>query len=112
MNQRFEKHEKFRMENGCPAKACEEVTVTVPITVSACSEVGDVTLQCMGHAVITRNDDDPPGCPCAVSKFTISQKMRVDIPIIFFAEADVGEGHVDFEWNDKPEHCVCSELKK
>ncbi|MCL2817700.1 MAG: hypothetical protein FWD39_04875 [Clostridiales bacterium] len=91
-----EKYEKFVMDCGCPTVAHEEATVTVPIAVRAHAELGDVELNCMGHAIVTRNSDLTPGKPCAVSKFTVSQKIRVDIPIKFNMEAEVGQEHVEF----------------
>ena len=94
MADRCEKHERFILEGGCPAKAFEEAIVTVPVEVRAFADIGDVDLHCVGDPVITRNSDCAPGCPGAVSKFTIKQKLRVDVPILFGAECNVGEGHV------------------
>jgi len=93
------------MHNGCPAHAFEEAIVTVPITVNAKSEVGEVELCCMGPCVIKRNSTDTPGCPGAVSRFTVCQKLRVDIPLEFSIDADVGEGHVDFDFDKDDNHC-------
>ena len=110
MSNKFEKHEKYILEGGCPAKASEEVRVTVPVTVRAFADCDKVELHCIGGAVITKNCDDTPGRPDKVSKFTVSQKMRVEIPIVFGAECDVGEGHVDFDLddNDCPKRkCAC-----
>ena len=98
------------MEDGCPALAHEEALVTVPVKVCAFVDVGDSKLECMGPPVITKNSDKTPGKPCAVSKFTISQKLRVDIPVIFAAEAEIGEGHVDFDQDppsDPGNNCKC-----
>jgi len=84
------------LEGGCPTNASEEVTVTVPVTVHAYANCGDIAVNCMGSSVITRNSDSTPGDPGAVSVFTVSQRLRVDIPIGFGADADVGDGHVYF----------------
>ena len=89
-----QRNERFIMEHGCPARASEIAKVTVPVEVRARSELKEVAIHCMGPAVITRNSDRAPGVPCAVSKFTVSQRLRVDIPLEFTAETDVGEGHV------------------
>ena len=105
MSNRHEKHERFLMCNGCPAHAFEEAIVTVPITVSARSEVGEVEFSCIGPCVIRRNSTVTPGCPGAVSRFTVSQKLRVDIPLAFSIDADVGEGHVDFDFDKHDDLC-------
>ena len=107
----YEKRQKFILEHGCPANAWEEATVTVPVEVCAFVDVDDAKLKCMGPPVITKNCDHTPGRPCAVSKFTVSQKLRVDIPMLFGMEADVGEGHIDFDSNgDDPCKCKCPNL--
>ncbi|MCL2343252.1 MAG: hypothetical protein FWC62_05070 [Firmicutes bacterium] len=91
-----EKVERFVLMGGCPANVKEEAKVTVPCAVRAFAEVKDVELKCQGEPVVTCNSDEAPGCPGAVSKFTVSQRMLITIPIVFRAEADVGEGHVVF----------------
>ena len=101
----YEKREKFVLEGGCPVKAFEEANVTVPVTVCAKCKVGDVDFHCCGDPVITKNSDYTPGRPDAVSKFTIRQKMRVDIPIVFGLETDIGEGHVDFDIDKEKGGC-------
>ena len=108
----YEKRQKFIMEDGCPALAHEEALVTVPVKVCAFVDVGDTKLECMGPPVITKNCDDTPGKPCAVSKFTVSQRLCVDIPMIFGMDTEVGEGHVCFEHeheheHEHPEPCKC-----
>jgi len=109
MDKKYEKIDKYTLDGGCPANAFEEVTVTVPVTVRAFADVGHVDLKCMGPAMITRNCDDLPGTPYAVSKFTIRQKLRVEIPVVFGAEADVGEGHIDFPTSGyEPDKCKCA----
>ena len=109
MENRCEKHEKFRLDGGCPSNTCEEAAVTLPVEVRAFADVGDVELMCLGPVVVRRNSSDTPGRPCAVSKFTISQRMRVIIPVTFNAEADIGESHVEFEPCSDPCKCDCGE---
>ena len=95
-----EKIMKFMLEGGCPTEVREEAIVTVPCTVRAYSEVGDVDLQCLGCPTISRNSSFTPGCPGSECRFTIRQKMCVKIPILFGADTDVGEGHVIYELDD------------
>ena len=101
MTNGYERIEKFIHEGRCPAKVHEEAIVTVPCAFRARSEVGDVTIKCVGEPIVTMNSNFAPGCVGKESKFTISQKLRVDIPILFIAEADVGEGHVVFGSEEK-----------
>ena len=89
-----------RHEGGCPARVFEEARVTVPFTVRAFADVDDVDVRCKGKPEIRFNCDETPGEPGKVSRFTVSQRLRVDIPIEFRADADVGEAHVDFDLHD------------
>lgn len=101
MPNRYERQEF--LDGGCPTNAFEEMNVTLPVTVHAYANVGNVLLSCMGPSVVTRNSDDTPGYHGATSKFTISQRLRVDIPVVFGADADIGEEHVYFTSSDSPD---------
>jgi len=92
--QTFERH---IMDGDCPVTAVQELEVTVPATVRAHAEIGRVNLRCVGAGIVVGNSDEVRGRPNAVSRFTIRQRLRVDIPVKFEAEAYVGEGHVDYE---------------
>ena len=96
-----EKKEKFCLKGGCPSVTSETANVTVPVAVRAFADVGEVELKCLGGAVVTRNSRRANGVPCGhgVSEFTISQRMRVDIPIKFNMETEIGEAQVEFESN-------------
>jgi len=111
MDDRCQKHDRFVLKGGCPARAFEEVDVRVPVAVRAHANVGNVEFRCMGPAVIRKDCNRGPCCP--VSTFTVSQRMRVDIPINFGAQAEVGEECVSFSGrnerfeNDEDEKCNC-----
>lgn len=113
MTNNCEKHERFILEGGCPAVAFEEAQVTVPVTVQAGAEAHEVKLSCNGGPHITYNSDVTPGVPCAVSKFTISQRLLVEIPVVFNAEADIGTAHVKFERHEGDSaRCECADSKR
>ena len=94
-----EKLEKFKMEHECPTKVCEEIVITVPITIKAESEVGTVKVCCKGCPVIHDDCgcDERSGRIHEIKKFTVSQRLEVEIPLEFEAEVEVGEGHVEFD---------------
>jgi len=50
----------------------------------------------MGRPYVTKNCHETPGRPGAISKFTVIQKLRVEIPMEYRAEAEVGEAYVDY----------------
>jgi len=90
-----EKHKKFDFDAGCPVDICEDITVKVPIEVCAHSEVCNVEFKCEGHT-IEKVHCELRGC----NKFNVVQKMHVRIPLKFKARCDVGEGSVDFDFQD------------
>ena len=92
------KFKKYVLKNGCPVNVKEDIFVSVPVIVRAHADVGDVDLHCMGCHV--EKNGKPRGKPHACSKFTINQQMQITIPITFIADADVGEGHVDFDLHE------------
>ena len=104
MIERCEKREKYIWDGGCPSKVNENVVVTVPVTVKGFADVGEVDIHCNGPAVITRNSHHCPGKPHAISKFTVAQKIVVDIPLYCSVEADVGEGHILYVHDHDHDH--------
>ena len=93
-----EQYKKFIMKNGCPVSVREDILVTVPVVVRTHTKVEEVELKCLECHVV--KNGRPHGRPNAVSRFTITQKMQVTIPLKFIAETDVGEGHVEFDLHE------------
>ena len=83
-------------EGKCPMKASEEAIVSVPVTVRAFCQTEEAEVECMGRPFVIKNCHETPGRPGAVSKFTVVQKLRVEIPMEYRAEAEVGEAYVDY----------------
>ncbi len=91
-------HEKDKV--GCSAVGFQDVNVCIPITIKPFGEAGNAKTQCLGRPVVVAGCDKCQGKPGDVCKFTISQKLRVEVPVIFGARAEVGEASVD---------CGCAE---
>ncbi len=85
---------------GCSAIGYQDVDVCIPVTIKPFGEVGNVKTHCEGRPVINRGCEYCPGKPGDVCKFTISQKLRIEVPVIFGANAEIGEASVD---------CGCAE---
>lgn len=96
MNSDFENDmEKYDCESvGCPSIVPHEITVCVPITVKPFGETGNVKIKCEGEPVIS-SGGCCSGTPGGVCKFAVSQKLKVEIPVIFGARAEAGEASVD-----------------
>lgn len=88
---------------GCSATGYQDVNVCIPVTIKPFGEAGNAKTKCLGKAVVSAGCDHCPGKPGDVCKFTISQKLRVEVPVIFGARAEVGEASVE---------CGCAESEK
>ena len=106
-NNRCDRSDRYVLSGGCSTRTREEARVTVPVAVRAFAVPGDVDIRCHGPAVVTRNSNVCPGVPCGSTIFTISQRIRLNIPIDFKAEAEVGESRVIFGGNDDDPDCNC-----
>ncbi len=84
----------------CPVMGTQEVLIGVPVEVKPFAEVGRVKTKCIGGPIIKRGSLSCEGKPRETCKFTISQKMRIEVPVAFGAKTQVGQARVD---------CNCSE---
>lgn len=97
----FEKGITRPME-GCPAIGRQDVSVCVPVEVKPFADVGKVKTKCIGKPMVDR-DCDCEGKKKASCKFTITQKIAVDVPVIFGANTEVGEARIDCD-------CDCNRI--
>ena len=103
---------KYEHNKNCPVEVFEEITISVPFTVRAFAEVEDVEFECLGCKVIRQprgryenengngNENGSGNKNKGVSKFTIQEKIKLEIPVKFVAECDVGESEVDFDLSE------------
>lgn len=88
-------------KHGCSAVGAQHVNVNVPVTVKPFGEIGNAKVHCLGRPIV--KDSEPcHGEPGGVCRFTISQKMRVEVPVTFHAKAESNGAFVD---------CGCAESK-
>ncbi|MEZ3435604.1 MAG: hypothetical protein K1W34_13460 [Lachnospiraceae bacterium] len=80
---------------GCPVMGYQDVNVCVPVTIKAFGEVGNAITKCLGKAVIISGCDPCMNGSGDVCKFAVSQKLRIEVPIIFGARAEADEAVVD-----------------
>lgn len=90
----------------CSAVGYQEVDVCVPITIKAFGEVGNARTHCLGKSVVSAGSPAYAGKPGETCQFTISQKLRVEVPVIFGARAEAGDAIIDCGCVEKPD-CRC-----
>lgn len=81
-------------EHECITKAYQEAKVCVPVTVTPFANIGEITTECCGRATIS-TDCNCRGKENKACKFTISQKIKVEIPVEFGASTNVGGTFID-----------------
>ena len=88
---RYESKEKI-----CPSNTKQEIEITVPVAVSASDNVGKIAIDCVGRPVIAEGSFRPSCDHRSSNRFTVSQKILVEIPIAFDANVEIGDEHVRF----------------
>ena len=104
-NNNYEEEKPMDNRTGCPAVGYQDVNVCIPVTIKPFGEAGNVKTQCLGNPVISSKCDTCSGNPGGVCKFTISQKLRVEVPVIFDAKAEVGEAVIDCQQKEETNYC-------
>lgn len=107
----YEKSYGHRQEF-CPALGFQEATVAVPVEVKPFAEVGKVKFECVGKPVIHRGTKECKGKERETCKFTISQKIRVEVPVAFSAKTEVGPAMIDCKCNDHEKIYDINECKE
>ena len=75
----------------------------VPVERKAFAKVGRVKTECICKPIIDRSGKDCEGLPREVCKFTISQKIAVEVPIIFGGKTEIGEARINCKHCDHKE---------
>ncbi|MDD6734905.1 MAG: hypothetical protein PUE13_01170 [Clostridiales bacterium] len=90
-----------------PAVGFQDVKVCMPVNVKVCGEVGKIESHCMGKPIINPGCGTCPGKCQGSCQFTITQKLRVKIPVVFKVKANAGEAAIDFDAAHCPDNCEC-----
>jgi len=90
----------------CPALGIQEIEIGVPVEIKPFVEVFPVRTRCMGSPMIKPYEEyackSKDHC-----KFSINQKIRVEVPIICGAVTEVGE--MGFECGLPCSRCACED---
>lgn len=89
----------------CSAIGHQDVKVCIPVTIKPFGEAGNVKTKCVGEAVVEKGCAKCEGKPGEECKFTITQKLRIDVPVIFGARAEIGDAAVDCGCADSMNCC-------
>ena len=79
----------------CPAVASQIAKVSQPVTSRPFAVTGPVTVECHGRPTI--HDHENSECGRHGCRFTISQKLKISIPVEFGANVKIGESSCECE---------------
>lgn len=96
-------------EAGCPAVGYQDVNISVPVTIKPFGEVGNAKVQCMGKPMVSSGIQDESEKSDDICRFTITQRLRVEVPVIFGARAEAGKASVECGCRGREECCCGSE---
>ena len=82
------------VDGDCDVVGTQTVDICVPVTVTPSAVAGPIVVKCCGSAVITPGTNICPGSPNPDCSFTISQRLCIEVPVEFDADANVGQTHV------------------
>ncbi len=85
----------------CPVVGTQKANVSVPVTISPFAFTGPAKVKCIGEPVVTCNNN-VKGKPNGMCNLTITQTLKIDVPVEFGAQVKFGDTFVD---------CICEEEK-
>ena len=92
-----EKHNDYCGEERCDTKAFQTANICVPVTITPFAKIGTICTECCGKPLISNRHEHCKGIENGNCKFTISQKIKVEIPVEFGANTTVGGTFVECE---------------
>ncbi|MGM9936144.1 MAG: hypothetical protein ACI38A_02260 [Candidatus Ornithomonoglobus sp.] len=111
-------NEKQAMDVGtCPVHARHETTACVPVSICPFADPGPMTVENCGAPVVRCGGEPCCGVVNGRFEFTVSQKMKINIPIIFGADIAVGTAYIHNGQttaciNGECSTCSCSEYER
>lgn len=78
----------------CPAVGYQSAAICVPVTVTPYAHTGAPFTECCGEPVVTSGENICCGIKNGSCCFTISQNIRVAVPVQFGAATTVGDAYV------------------
>lgn len=115
MSEMFNEEKVPQKPKTCPALGIQNATVCLPVKVSPFAVTGPVKLQCCGEPIVLPSCGHCHGKVNGTCEFTISQKIRVELPVEFGATVNIGETFVECGCakNEEPDKdCHCHEEEK
>lgn len=108
-------NEKQSMDVGtCPVNAGHETTACVPVSISPFADPGPISIDNCGAPMVNCGGEPCCGVVNGKFEFTVAQKMKIHIPIVFGADITVGaarirSGQTSACINGECSTCRCSE---
>lgn len=92
-----------------PAAGYQDVKVCMPVTVEAHGDVGRIETQCIGRPEIKTGCHKCEGRCGEKCTFTITQKIRIKVPVMFKVKAEAGDAAVECRDTHGASDCGCAD---
>jgi hypothetical protein len=93
---------ELQLSNGtCPTTAYQNATICVPVTISPYAKAGRTRTCCCGDPIVSCCKEPDPRCTSKSCCFTLTQTICVAVPVVFGADAIIGDYCVDFDETSK-----------
>lgn len=91
----------------CPAVGYQSAAICVPVTITPFAHTGAPATECRGKPVVTSGENACCGIKNGSCSFTISQNIRVAVPVQFGATTTVGDAYVACSGVSVHDECGC-----
>lgn len=85
----------------CPTVGSQSAAVCLPVTICPYATAGPAAVRCCGKPTVEQCCEHCKGKPGGSCEFTITQVIRVDIPVEFGATVKTGETFVECLCRDR-----------
>lgn len=109
MSENYEE-KKTQKTQTCPAVGSQTAMVALPVKVCPYSITGPAKIRCCGEPIVLPCSDHCRGKVNGTCEFTISQKIKIEIPVEFGATVNVGDTYVECgcsKCEDPKKDCDC-----
>ncbi len=105
MNDYSIKHCDDENNIGCTETCYKDINVSIPVTIKPFGKIGNVKTKCLEGSIICKNNSHH--CPDTEDscKYVITQKICVEIPVVFGASVEAEEAFIDCDCQKKQPDC-------
>lgn len=91
---------------GCTETCYSDISIGIPVTIKPFGKIGNAKTQCLESSVVFDKEADCARNTDNYCRLIITQKLRVEIPVVFGANVEAADAFIDCPCNH---HCNCTD---